>query len=503
MPQQVYISLGVIALTIVLAWFLLRLLLRDTARGKTAAKKTAAFRRHPPTSLAALLAEPLHLDEDMVADAVERAWGTRPTHNPADLVSFIENPTAALTSVQIRGSIFAIISVPEPYTLDRDWYVRDDSPPEIITAWQQHRAWLSIDLVAGAPDARSEDIYALIGKLLSCLIVEAGVTNEEGGGGGLAIFRPGKRHAIPYDDETRTLLRRTNALQVVTGPVTSLVLLLTAPRRVETAELLTLIKRAWNAEIGSDPALSNFAASPQPPYGFIQFEGIRFGLITPEAPYVRDLPAAAEIPDLRLRDAVAAHKAWLSLDMIEAPVGITRVHVYQLIARLVAELIDERALLLFSPELQRAVPITPDLAGRLRGPDPLSPLLHSTLPPILNVTTDDPRMAAAVAEARRRLPQFLAAFGKRRQDQRFAIKKRFTDGHHAEFMWVRVTEISGAPGEEVLTGTLDNDPYRVHNIKCGDTVTSPAADIVDWLFTDSGSVQGNFTGAVLAAEQAT
>jgi uncharacterized protein YegJ (DUF2314 family) len=457
-----------------------------------------------------LLTEPVHLAEDAVADAVEKAWGARPTHNVEDEISFIENPTAVMTSVQIRGNIFAILSIPEPYTLDRDWYVRDETPPELLTAWQQHRAWLSVDLVAAAPDSRSEDLYGLIGKLLAELVPEASAADEGGGvggddgAGGLAIFRPGKRHAIGYDDETRTLLRRTNPLQVVTGPLTSLVLLLTAPRHVETPELLALIKRAWNVDLGSDPALSDFAAAPKPPYGFIQFQGIRFGLIAPEAPYVQDLAAAAaDIADIRTRDAVAAHKAWLSIDLIEAPVGVSRAQVYRHIARLIAELVDERTLLVFAPELQRAVPVTPDLARKLRAEDPLAMLTNPEHPPIFDITPDDPRMAAAVAEARRRLPQFIAAFAARKADQRFALKKRFVDGPHAEFMWVRVTAITGPAGSESLTGTLDNDPYRVHNIKCGAPVACAAADIIDWLYTDSGAVQGNFTGAVLAAEQAT
>jgi uncharacterized protein YegJ (DUF2314 family) len=525
-PSHVIVSFIVIALAIVLAWALLRGAVRDArepkpgggppkpgARGGGEAAGGGARpvkeRRHPPTSLTVLLREPVALDEETVADAVERAWGVRPSHNEEEAVSFVQNPTAVITSVQVKGNVFAIISMPEPYAHDRDWYVRDETPSELITAWQQHRGWLSVDLVLGAREARSEDVYGYIGKLVAALV------DDEG----LAVFRPGKRHAIVYDAETRTLLRRTNPLTVVTGGITSLVLLLSAPRQVETAELLSLVRRAWGADVGSDPSLSDFAAAPKPPYGFIQYDGLRLGLITPDGPYVRDLSAAtADIADVRVRDALARHKAWLSVDMIEAPVGVARGHVYKLIARLIAELIDGRALLLYAPELQRAVPVTDTLAARLRAEDPLTMLMSPEHPPVVDVTGDDPRMAAAVAEARRRLPEFVGAFAKRRRgatdggggatgqragrEQHFAVKCRFADGAHAEFMWVRVTAVAGPSGGEVFTGVLDNAPFRVRSVKLGDAVTCPAAEVVDWLYTDVGGVRGNFTAAVLAAVRA-
>jgi uncharacterized protein YegJ (DUF2314 family) len=44
-----------------------------------------------------------------------------------------------------------------------------------------------------------------------------------------------------------------------------------------------------------------------------------------------------------------------------------------------------------------------------------------------------------------------------------------------------------------LTGTIDNDPQLVANVKHGDRIEIPEADITDWLYMRDGKMVGNRT----------
>jgi uncharacterized protein YegJ (DUF2314 family) len=107
---------------------------------------------------------------------------------------------------------------------------------------------------------------------------------------------------------------------------------------------------------------------------------------------------------------------------------------------------------------------------------------------------NDPRFKAAEAEARRRWPEFVAAFNKREPAAAYAVKAKFTEGDNVEWMWVQVDAISGA----TVRGILDNEPVDVHNVKVGQRVTVAQGDIDDWIIAKSGGiVKGGFTTKVM------
>src|SRR4051812_7477657 len=62
---------------------------------------------------------------------------------------------------------------------------------------------------------------------------------------------------------------------------------------------------------------------------------------------------------------------------------------------------------------------------------------------VVQIDEDDPRMAAAVTEAKTRLPEFAAAFGKAKDGYQFSVKAPFADqgGEESEFMWVHVCRV--------------------------------------------------------------
>ncbi len=113
---------------------------------------------------------------------------------------------------------------------------------------------------------------------------------------------------------------------------------------------------------------------------------------------------------------------------------------------------------------------------------------------VVNVAGDDPEMIAAIAKARETLPQFWQTFEKReRGESDFSLKVRITDKKGTEHFWL--TEIERKDGKTL--GTINNDPDIVGNVKLGDRMPIPEADISDWLYMRDGKMVGNYTLRVL------
>jgi len=111
------------------------------------------------------------------------------------------------------------------------------------------------------------------------------------------------------------------------------------------------------------------------------------------------------------------------------------------------------------------------------------------------VRSADPGMAAAVAKARATLADFEAALKERKPStERYAVKVGFPFGNGGrEDIWIRDPQLGG----DSVTGIVMNEPVDVTNLKLGQSVTSPAADIVDWMYVDAGVLRGGHTMRVL------
>jgi uncharacterized protein YegJ (DUF2314 family) len=114
--------------------------------------------------------------------------------------------------------------------------------------------------------------------------------------------------------------------------------------------------------------------------------------------------------------------------------------------------------------------------------------------PIFSVADNDPEMVAAIAKARASLSQFWDAFDHREPAEKgFALKVKITDKNGTEFFWL--SDIERREGTNF--GTIDNDPDTVRNVKLGERLAFPEADISDWLYLHDGKMVGNFTIRVL------
>jgi uncharacterized protein YegJ (DUF2314 family) len=115
---------------------------------------------------------------------------------------------------------------------------------------------------------------------------------------------------------------------------------------------------------------------------------------------------------------------------------------------------------------------------------------------VVQIDDDDPRMAAAVIEAKKRLPEFVAAFSKAKDGYQFSVKAPFSDpgnSEESEFMWVHVSRVDW----DAVHGTLLNDPQFIKSYRYDDVVRVPMEQIVDWVYSDGEKSVGDFTAKVL------
>jgi uncharacterized protein YegJ (DUF2314 family) len=293
------------------------------------------------------------------------------------------------------------------------------------------------------------------------------------------------------------------------APLLSLVLLFREPVYLEASLLAELASRAWGATIhtGGEEEQESVPASEQhsmlvgesPLFVCNHFPGL-FTIRNSDEPFFDDVEAVAEsVPELRRRGVIRDHRAWVAVDLVHwfGPEGESgRVQAYQMMGRLLAEMADDNCLAVFEPAEGNLFIYGPETEARLRGENPLQTLHQSQYAPVLAIAADDPQMLAAIAEARRRWPEFVAAFESRHEkaESPFLIKAPFSDREHTEYMWVCVTAIEN----DIIYGTLDNTPTAVRTVKPGDIVRIRLQALHDWLYAVDGKTAGGFSLKVLA-----
>lgn len=276
--------------------------------------------------------------------------------------------------------------------------------------------------------------------------------------------------------------------------IVSLVLLLREERYLDPVILRKLASNAFDVEFEDTDDADNFVVTVQDDVNFmIQAHGQMFLVNNYARPYIEDVEEVSEeIQELRLRQAVREHRAWLSVDQF-GPAHLSEEASFHWIGRLLAELIDNDCTAIFCPANSRGCVYEPELDDLLRGPDPLQIFESHQRPPVLEISDTDPLMMQAVQEARDRWPEFVAAFEERQAGDVFSVKAPLSDGDMTEFMWLSV----GAIENNIVFGRLDNDPVSIGRIKSGDRVRVSVDDLNDWLYTQGTRQHGGFTVAVL------
>jgi uncharacterized protein YegJ (DUF2314 family) len=123
-----------------------------------------------------------------------------------------------------------------------------------------------------------------------------------------------------------------------------------------------------------------------------------------------------------------------------------------------------------------------------------APAQNADADPTILIDEDDPVMDAAIAEAQRTLPEFLAVLADPPPGTGdYAIKYPLGGWEH---IWVDNVRIDG----ERIVGQLANAPEQEGH-RLGERVVVPFADITDWSYRRAdGVMQGHRTTRVLLAQ---
>jgi uncharacterized protein YegJ (DUF2314 family) len=276
-------------------------------------------------------------------------------------------------------------------------------------------------------------------------------------------------------------------------PPISLVLLQRQPRTLDTAILARAAAAAFGLAVTAGESDAGACVVGESPHFLVQLPDRLLAVHNAALPYFdNSISVAANLPELRLREAVARHRAWVSVECLHADRAAG--DPYQSVACLTAALLDADSLALCVPARRRLYICEESVSGKLRGPDPLGALESGGLAPVIGVAPDDPRLLAAVKEARRRWPEFVAAFEQRDSGQLFSVKVPVREGKQTEYMWLSVSALE----HEMIYGRLDNEPVNMKRLHAGDRLRVPVRDLNDWLYTRGDTLTGGFTIEVLA-----
>ena len=97
-------------------------------------------------------------------------------------------------------------------------------------------------------------------------------------------------------------------------------------------------------------------------------------------------------------------------------------------------------------------------------------------------------MEAAIARARREVDSFVSELTNP-TGTNHAVKAPIEDRGETGHFWL--SNVSFKNGE--FTGTIDNEPGMVGNVKLGQSWTIKKSDISDWMFMRDGKMHGNYT----------
>lgn len=311
------------------------------------------------------------------------------------------------------------------------------------------------------------------------------------------------KYEIEENDPARQVVREEPDTLV------SLVFFLEEPREVTEENLRRCVSHALNVDLDDTDADSEFfvvqyspptsGTSPIENYMVRIPQGV-FSVMLSNRPYISNPVKFARdsIRDKRLRTAVEKHRAWISVDLMDDDIESTE-EAYAVIGKLLGSMAGPDCLAIYCPEIQRCNEFEPSQIEVLLGGSPLSIFDEPTFEPVIEVSDNDPRMAAAEKTAQERWPEFVQAFENKKpaDAEKFIVKAEFTEGTRSEFMWVTVTTIK----EYTVNGILTNDPHELVEVFRGAEVEFPIERLNDWIYPGKdGTPIGGFTLDILSED---
>ena len=107
---------------------------------------------------------------------------------------------------------------------------------------------------------------------------------------------------------------------------------------------------------------------------------------------------------------------------------------------------------------------------------------------------EDPKMIAAMQEARENIATFIGILESPTIDQNsFAIKVKVVDGDQVEHLWASDVLRTN----DGFKARISDQPTLVTSIKKGETIEVDGEEISDWMYVDKGKLVGGYTIRVL------
>ncbi len=285
----------------------------------------------------------------------------------------------------------------------------------------------------------------------------------------------------------------------------SVVLLQKAFSELSRERFAEVVSKAWPADSTKRVVIdtADLASPEKRDPGFLIAVSSDVNIVVTRSP--RPFVEAADIEqvsDIRSKKMLSAHRATITIRMEsrnQKDDDTLQTTIVPLMTKLAAELVDANTLGIIVPSEEILLPRSADLQSLLREKDPITALKNAAIVPVVSSADDDPRMKAAVQEARSTWNQFEKAFKKQsRNTESFNVKFPFKAKDKTEFMWVEVTSID----ENTVTGRLGNDPVWATELKLGDEVKKKATDLADWMYLQDGEMIGGFSVKVLMEDEA-
>lgn len=295
------------------------------------------------------------------------------------------------------------------------------------------------------------------------------------------------REAFGYPPPMFDRLKRTFRREPEPDPhPVALVMLETTPRVLSRGQIAQAVTKATGRDFPVSEVEEGDALHHR-----IRVDGY---VLTFEARPVPYIPKDREpSPNLRIQDLVDRHEAAVLLDCWDAPRGRTREDGTDLMGRILIELADETSIGMYCFHAQRLNPVDEKLVGLFREGHAREAMEGDTSSALAGISTNDAQMAEAIAEARRRWPEFVAAFAVRNDPEGYGVKAPFRHSDRVEHMWIEVEE---ATLERVI-GRVLNSPLALPRPRQGDRVTVPAGEISDWGYQDGDRRGGGFSDAIV------
>lgn len=296
----------------------------------------------------------------------------------------------------------------------------------------------------------------------------------------------------------RLLRRLKRGVGADRGPV-SLVMMLRDRPAISDEAVVAAVRRAVPLSTVHVERLPEITPPAWAPHGsppgrlfLVRAGKAAYGVAIIPYTYMQDPDAdARRISRADFVDALRQHVAWIGVDYVGGEVDDP----YTTIGAIAAELMPGSCHALYMPASNRMSFPTPVLREALRRRGWREQFDAAASPRIVGARADDPRLAEAAEQARRRWPEFQQAFFGR-QGAHFAVKTAFTDGDNVEHMWISVETVEGA----AVRGRLGNAPTMVTNVREGDVVIVNREQIEDWLFVRRGKMVGGFSVRVLTEQ---